>query len=105
MALDTRGDAAFPWQLDPYDTSVVSAAGGSSMVSLGTMPGAMSQEIFTFVGTAAGETALTFNNASAGDGQAATFGVTIEVMETDDTPAPEPLALDADGAAQAAGAL
>jgi|GEM_PF-1468087 len=104
VALDTAGDGDFPWQLDAYDTSIVSEAGGSAMVLLGTMPGAMRQEIFTFVGMAPGAATLAFTNTNADD-VAATFTVAIEVMEAAAEPAPEVLTTDADGVAAAEGTL
>ncbi|MFO7633737.1 MAG: protease inhibitor I42 family protein [Caldilinea sp.] len=69
---ENNGDAAFPWNIEFYDTGVVSEAG----VSVMALPGAMSQEILAFGG-----------------------------MEAGDEPAPEPLAPDVDGVAQAAGTL
>jgi inhibitor of cysteine peptidase len=105
VALDARGDVDFPWRLDAYDTSVVSEAGGSAMVLLGTMPGAMRQEIFTFVGMAPGATTLTFANLSAGEGATDSFSVVIEVIEAGEEPAPEMLTLDAEGVAQTEGVL
>ena len=98
VALDAPGEGDFPWQLGEYDTNIVSEAGGSVMVLLGTMPGAMRQEIFTFAGMAPGATTLSFTNASAGEGAADSFSATIEVAEVIE-PAPEPLTLDADGVA------
>ena len=104
VALDTTGAADFPWQLGAYDTSIVSEAGGSAMVRLGTMPGALSQELFTFVGMAPGATTLAFTNTNADDAAAA-FTVAIEVLEAAAEPAPEMLTLDADGVAAAEGTL
>lgn len=105
VALDAAGDADFPWQLGDYDTSIVSEAGGSAMVLLGTMPGAMRQEIFTFVGMAPGATTLAFTNEDAGENEPATFSATIDVMEAAEEPAPQALTLDASGVAQASGSL
>lgn len=105
VALDAPGDVDFPWQLGPYDTSIVSEAGGSAMVLLGTMPGAIRQELFTFVGMAPGTTTLSFTDGSAGEAEVASFSATIEVMETGEEPTPEILTLDAEGVAQAEGSL
>lgn len=104
VALDAPGAEEFPWQLGDYDTSIVSEAGGSTMVLLGTMPGALRQEIFTFAGMAPGATTLSFTNASAGEDAAASFTVTIEVAEVVE-PTPEALTLDDGGVAQASGSL
>ena len=105
VALDAAGDADFPWQLGDYDTSIVSEAGGSAMVLLGTMPGAMRQEIFTFVGMAPGMTTLAFTNEDAGENEPVTFSATIDVMEAAEEPAPQVLTLDESGVAQASGTL
>lgn len=105
VALEAPGEVDFPWQLGEYDTSVVSEAGGSAMVLLGTMPGAMRQEIFTFVGMAPGATTLSFTNPDAGEGNAASFSATIEVSAAGEEPAPAMLTLDAEGVAVAEGTL
>lgn len=100
VALDASAGVDFPWQLNAYDTSIVSEAGGAVMVSLGALPGALRQEIFTFVGMAPGETTLRFTSATAGEDAVDAFGVTLEVMA-----APTVLTLDAEGVAVAEGTL
>lgn len=104
VALDAPDAVDFPWQLGEYDASIVSAASGAALVRLGTMPGAMRQEIFTFVGMAPGATTLSFMNPDAHDGMAA-FSVTIEVQEAGKEPAPEALTLDPEGMAVVEGTL
>lgn len=105
VALDAPAGENFPWQLETYDTSIVSEAGSSAMVALGALPDAMHQEIFTFVGMAPGETTLRFTNASAEEGAVDAFSVTLTVMAAPETPTPEALTLDAEGVAVAAGTL
>ena len=105
VALDAPAGVDFPWRLDAYDTSIVSEAGAAVMAPLSTMPGAMRQQIFTFVGMAPGETTLRFTNATADEGAADAFSVTLEVMAAPAAPAPAVLSLDAEGVAVAEGTL
>lgn len=106
VVLDVNTGDGYAWTLDPIDASVVAEAAAPATVPLGTMPGAMSQQIFTLQGVAPGATTLTFTNARAGGATVAeTYSVTVEVMAEGEAPQAEPLPLDASGAAQATGTL
>lgn len=105
VLLNTNAGDGFTWQVDAYDDTVLAAVGEPAMVLLGTMPGAMSAQVFTFNAIAPGMTPLNFANGGASDtAPAATYSVDIEVVAAGDMPA-EPLTLDASGAAQAQGSL
>jgi 2-iminobutanoate/2-iminopropanoate deaminase len=105
VMLDTNAGDGFAWTVDAYDDALLAQVGEPAMVLLGTMPGAMSAQIFTFNGIAPGMAQLNFANGRASDPEAtATYSVNVEVMAAGDMPA-EPLALDANGTAQAQGTL
>ena len=106
VALDTNGGDGYAWTLDTLDESNLEAVGDSATVLLGTMPGARSEQIFTFQAIAPGTATLDFANTRAGGATPAeTYSVTIEAAAAGDEPAPQPLMPDADGLAQATGTL
>jgi inhibitor of cysteine peptidase len=115
VALDTHTGTGYTWTLGDFDGAVLTQDGDPATVLLGTMPGAPSQQIFTFTGVAPGTTALDFSYARAGSDPEQSYSVTIEVAAADDAgapteepatePAPQGLTLDADGKAEATGTL
>ena len=115
VALDAQAADGYSWTLGDYDKAVVAEDGEPAMVLLGTMPGAMSQQIFTFSGTAAGSTALPFAYGKEGADPEKNYSVTIEVTAPDAStpeapaegqePTPVTLTLDDSGKAQATGSL
>ncbi len=106
VALDTNGGDGYAWTLAPIDTAVLEAVGDPATVLLGTMPGARSEQIFTFQAIAPGAATLELANARAGGATPAqSYSVTVEASAAGDEPAPEPLTPDADGLAQATGTL
>jgi 2-iminobutanoate/2-iminopropanoate deaminase len=105
VQLNTDAGGGFTWTLAAYDDAVLAEVGEPAMVLLGTMPGAMSAQIFTFNGMAPGVAQLNFANGREGDAEpAATYSVNIEVVDAGELAA-EPLTLDANGTAQAQGTL
>ena len=115
VALDVQAADGYSWTLGDYDKAVVAEDGEPAMVLLGTMPGAMSQQIFTFSGTAAGSTSLPFAYGKEGADPEKSYSVTIEVSAPEAStpeagaegqePTPVTLTLDDRGKAQATGSL
>ncbi len=115
VALDAQAADGYSWTLGDYDKTVIAEDGDPAMVLLGTMPGAMSQQIFTFSGTAAGSTALPFAYGKEGADPEKSYSVTIEVSAPEaatpeagaegQEPTPVTLTLDDSGKAQATGSL
>lgn len=103
VALEVNAGDGYAWTLDALDAAVLAEAIDPVTVPLGTMPGAMSQQIFTLQGVAPGVAELAFTNARrSGVTIAATYSVTVEVLpaagaapaalrrvvQTDQAPAP-----------------
>lgn len=81
VALDTNTHEGSTWTLAPFDKAALEAVGKPAIVLLGTMPTAMSQQIFTLRGLKPGAVTLTFTNAAKGDAKpAATYQVTVDVQ-------------------------
>jgi len=88
VALDTNPGAGYLWTLGDLDSAVLEQVADVATVLLGTMPGAISEQIFTLQGVAPGTTTLTLTNARAGDAEPAqTYSVTLEVLAADAAPA------------------
>ncbi len=116
VALDAA--EGYTWLVSPYDYGVLKLEAEGATVLLGTMPGAMHQQILTFTTVGAGTATLTLNYAKSLNVSAAgfegSFNVTIEATERAEAeaapaegegPAVQPLAPDASGKVQATGAL
>jgi 2-iminobutanoate/2-iminopropanoate deaminase len=90
VALEVNVGDGYAWTLDALDAAVLAEAADPVTVPLGTMPGAMSQQIFTLQGVAPGVAKLAFTNARrSGVTAAATYSVTVEVLPVVDA---EPVA-------------
>ena len=124
VVLDAAAKEGYTWLVSPYDFNVLKLdADKGATVLLGTMPGAMSQQILTFTPVGAGTATLTLNYAKNDAGIERTFSVTIEATErggeAEATPAsevtegimpaveptPQPLTLNESSQAQATGTL
>ena len=81
VTLEVNVGDGYAWTLDALDAAVLAEAADPVTVPLGTMPGAMSQQIFTLQGVAPGVAELAFTNARrSGVTAAATYSVTVEVL-------------------------
>jgi inhibitor of cysteine peptidase len=98
VALDAAASEGYAWMLQPPDAVVLQQEGEPATVLLGTMPQAMSQQIFTFSGVAPGAATLAFDYAKEDGGAEKSFSVSIEVASAPTAEAtpilPAPITLD-----------
>lgn len=129
VVLDAAANEGYVWTVQTYNTEVLKLE-GSDTILLGTMPQAMSQQIFTFSPLAPGTEVMRFDYSKNNGGVEQGYSVTVAVLAPEgeaaaapgptpvatptapeeaapvaEEPAPQPLALDDSGKAQAAGSL
>ncbi len=90
VALDAPLADGYSWGLGEYDLEVLKLEDDPAGVLLGTMPGAMSRQIFTFSALAAGTATLDFVYFKEGAEPEKSFSVTIDVSDGEATPSEEP---------------